>query len=79
MPKVCTDVEFDRYIEYLGFQFVPGDNTIFNEFVDKLIYKVNDIGDNDWSAHNKELKKSQKSIFERTTKNFNLIKEIIKQ
>ena len=35
LPKVCTDVEFDRYIEYLGFQFVPGDNTIFKD-----IYRV---------------------------------------
>jgi len=29
IPQVSTDIDFDRYIEYLGFQFVPGDNTIF--------------------------------------------------
>ena len=35
LSKVCTEIDFDRYIEYLGFQFVPGDNTIFKD-----IYRV---------------------------------------
>ena len=35
LPQVATEIDFERYIEYLGFQFVPGDNTIF-----KNIYRV---------------------------------------
>jgi asparagine synthase (glutamine-hydrolysing) len=35
LPHVPTEIDFERYIEYLGFQFVPGDNTIF-----KNIYRV---------------------------------------
>jgi len=35
LPKVSTEIDFERYIEYLGFQFVPGDNTIF-----KNIFRV---------------------------------------
>jgi len=35
LPQVTTEIDFERYIEYLGFQFVPGDNTIF-----KNIYRV---------------------------------------
>ena len=35
LSQVTTEIDFERYIEYLGFQFVPGDNTIF-----KNIYRV---------------------------------------
>ena len=35
LSQVPTEIDFERYIEYLGFQFVPGDNTIF-----KNIYRV---------------------------------------
>ena len=35
LSHVSTEIDFERYIEYLGFQFVPGDNTIF-----KNIYRV---------------------------------------
>jgi len=35
LSHVPTEIDFERYIEYLGFQFVPGDNTIF-----KNIYRV---------------------------------------
>lgn len=35
LSHVPTEIDFERYIEYLGFQFVPGGNTIF-----KNIYRV---------------------------------------
>jgi len=35
LSDVSTEIEFERYIEYLGFQFVPGGNTIF-----KNIFRV---------------------------------------
>ena len=35
LSQVPTEIDFERYIEYLGFQFVPGENTIF-----KNIYRV---------------------------------------
>ena len=35
LSHVPTEIDFERYIEYLGFQFVPGDNTIF-----KNIFRV---------------------------------------
>ena len=54
-----------------------GINIDSKQIIDEIIYKVNDIGFENWEAHNQKLIKTQNDIYNITLKNFNQIRNYL--